>query len=397
MKKFRSKKIPASCLILAGGRGLRLSPEKPLFTIDGRPIVERVVSTVAPLFQEVLIITNTPDRYGYLNLPCIPDQRQGCGPLMGIYSGLLKIRREVAFVCAADMPFLNSTLIRSQYEAMGGYDIVVPWARGVPEFLHALYGKRCLPIIQENLEENKFKIELITRRLKTLRLDQRWFKKMDLASCIETAFININTIDDYHRWFNPKKDSRPEGSPNAKKGFSSAQIKDTSQLITPEVLGQIRRTLIRQESKYHYSLPKERYASLWAHSSRVGRIAYSLAITEKEESIPALLAGLFHDTGKFAGGKYHDDDIAEEAHAVRFAEKILTGSPYKQWIPVVKKALLTMYLEVDQTSSIGRIVYDADNLDKLGHMGVAQFFTKGVFRHRFLGDEVMIRAGIELT
>lgn len=397
MKKSQIDTIPASCLILAGGRGLRLSPEKPLFTINGRPIIERVITTVVPLFKEVLLITNTPERYDYLNLPCIADQRQGCGPLMGIYSGLRKMSQDTAFVCAADMPFLDTNLIRYQYAAMNSYDIVVPWPRGVPEFLHALYGKQCLPVIQENLERNVFKIELITHRLKTLRLNREWFKKNNLISRVERGFININTIEDYRRWINPEKDASPDDITHSKKNVSPTLIKKTSPPIAPEVMGQIRRTLIRQESKYHYSLPKESYASLWAHSSRVGRIAHSLAIAEKKEAIPSLLAGLFHDTGKFSDGKYHDDDIAEEAHAARFVEKILTDSPYEQWIPTVKQAILTMYLEENQTSAIGRIVYDADNLDKLGHMGVGQFFTKGVFRRRFLGEEMIIRAGIELT
>ncbi len=389
--------IPASCLILAGGRGQRLSPEKPLLTINGRPIIERVVSTVTPLFKEVLIITNTPDRYDYLQIPCVTDQRQGCGPLMGIYSGLRKINTDLAFVCAADMPFLDAELIRSEYEAMGTFDIVVPWPNGIPEFLHALYRKRCLPVIQESLENDIFKIEIITHRLKTLRLEHEWFQKNDFTPRIERDFTNINTIEDYRRWNVPQKDIPiHDMGDDADRSTIPFALNDTP-LVATDVLKQIQRTLIRQESDYHYSLPKENWASLWAHSFRVGRIAHGLAITEKREATPALLAGLFHDTGKFSDGSYHEDNIAEEEHAVRFVEKILGTTLYERWIPVVTQAILTMYLEDEKTSDIGRIVYDADNLDKLGHMGVAQFFSKGALRRRFLGDEQIIRAGIELT
>ena len=88
-----SKKIDASCLILAGGRGRRLTPDKPLLKVDGTPIIERVARVVVPLFTEVIIVTNSPEKYGFLSLPLVGDERPGCGPLMGIYSGLKRIRK----------------------------------------------------------------------------------------------------------------------------------------------------------------------------------------------------------------------------------------------------------------------------------------------------------------
>jgi uncharacterized protein len=49
------------------------------------------------------------------------------------------------------------------------------------------------------------------------------------------------------------------------------------------------------------------------------------------------------------------------------------------------------------TSDIGRAVYDADCLDKLGNIGVVQFFAKKALRRQFLDDDVLIRTSIELT
>ena len=36
----------------------------------------------------MLVVTNTPQKYEFLGLPVVRDERQGCGPLMGICSGL---------------------------------------------------------------------------------------------------------------------------------------------------------------------------------------------------------------------------------------------------------------------------------------------------------------------
>lgn len=392
-----SKKIEASCLILAGGQGKRLTPDKPLLEIEGRPIIERTARVVLSLFEEVVIVTNTPEKYGFLLLPLVADERPGCGPLMGIYSGLRRIKHEVAFVCAADMPFLNEELIRAQFHELGAFDIVVPWASGRPEFLHAFYRKQCLPAMRKILEANFFKIENLTQSCKTLRLNGDWFARHGLSERMDIAFTNINTIEDYRRWLGPG----PEGQDREKTGAwppqRGASGLDALKSISPDVLREVRQTLIEQETVYQHKSAEETFSSLWAHSSRVGRIAHHIAKAEGREPEPALLAGLLHDTGKFAHGSYHEDDIPEEKNAVEFVERILSGTVYERWIPIINQAVLSMYLEDEATSTIGRVVYDADCLDKLGGLGIAQFFAKNALRRRFLDNDLMVRASIELT
>jgi len=381
-----SKKIPAACLILAGGKGRRLTPDKPLLEINNRPIIERTVHVVVPLFEEVILVTNTPAKYEFLRLPVVRDERQGCGPLMGIYSGLRRIKHEVAFVCAADMPFLDEKIIRSQFLELGSFDIVVPCPRKRPEFLHAVYRRQCLSAIRNNLDADIFKIEMLMPRCKTLRLDKAWFAKNGLAERVDRAFTNINTMHDYRRWL-----EQGGKTPNEVPGPNAL----TS--IVPGVLQEIRRTLIGQETAFQEKSTPETFSSIWSHSSRVARIAHHIAKAEGWEEEPALLAGLLHDIGKFAHGSYHEDDTAEEENSVRFAQRILAGTVYEKWLPIISEAILSTYLEGKATSDIGRAVYDADCLDKLGNIGVVQFFTKKALRRQFLDDDVMIRTSIEMT
>lgn len=167
--------------------------------------------------------------------------------------------------------------------------------------------------------------------------------------------------------------------------------------ITPAVIHAVRQHLIKQETAYQHTTAGDAVSSLWAHSVRVGRIAQRLARAEGCDEEPALLAGLLHDTGKFAHGVYHANDVPEERNAARYAEKILSGTVHEKWIPIVTGAILSTYLEGETTSAIGRVVFDADSLDKLGNMGVAQFFAKKALRRQFLDEAVLIRASIELT
>jgi uncharacterized protein len=397
MRKFPSKKIEAACLLLAGGQGKRLTPDKPLLEIDGQPIIERAANVVCSVFEEVLLVTNTPEKYEFLGLPHVVDERPGYGPLMGICSGLGRIAHEVAFVCAADMPFLNDEIIRAEFLELGAFDIVVPYPRGMPEFLHAFYRKRCLPAIRENLDADIFKIEILTQRCKTRRLNEEWFAGRGWMERVDQVFTNINTIRDYRRWT-----EQGEEEPGPEPGEGSAQRNgpsgpDVLRSLAPGVLQEIRQTLIDQETAYQHKSAEEEFASLWTHSSRVGRIAHHIAKAEGWNAEPALLAGLLHDIGKFAHGRYHEDDIAEEEEATRFTERLLSNTVYEKWVPTINQALLSLYREEENISDLGRVVYDADRLDKLGYMGVAQFFAKNALRRHFLDDDMMIRASIELT
>ena len=167
--------------------------------------------------------------------------------------------------------------------------------------------------------------------------------------------------------------------------------------IAPEVAEEIRRRLIDQETAFQQKSAGKTFSSLWAHSCRVGQIARRIARMEGWDEELSLLSGLLHDVGKFAFGTHHDGDIPEERNAVRFLESLLSGTPYERWISEIRQAVLSTYLDGDPTNDLGRAVYDADCLDKLGNMGVVQFFVKKALRRSFLDNDMMIRTSIELT
>ncbi len=167
--------------------------------------------------------------------------------------------------------------------------------------------------------------------------------------------------------------------------------------IAVDILSSIKERLVGDESHYQRDHGTTEYSSLWSHSVRVALIAHHLALKEGQDATAAVLAALFHDVGKFSGGVYHRDNEAEEERAVVEAKALLTGSAYESLLPLLNQAVLSLYRDNIEPTGIGAILYDADRLDKLGYIGIAQFFSKNALRGNFLDSKLMKKGSIELT
>lgn len=176
-------------VILAGGKSRRYGRNKALVTIDGIALIERVLAVVQSLFQHVIIITNTPEEYAHLKLPMHEDIIKDLGPLGGVYTALRSIPTEAGFVVACDMPFLNRELIQYMIEIRGNFDVVVPRIDGFIEALHALYGKRCLPVIKRLIEQKHYQIIRMFPHVSVRHVREAEIRHFDPDL---KSFLNIN-------------------------------------------------------------------------------------------------------------------------------------------------------------------------------------------------------------
>ena len=96
-----------------------------------------------------------------------------------------------------------------------------------------------------------------------------------------------------------------------------------------------------------------------------------------------MIAALFHDAGKFSGGKYHSDETIEEEESARIAERILRRFGMNAAsIRKVLAGLRALYNEKSRGNAVAAILHDADFLSKFGALGIAGFFTKSALRGR---------------
>ena len=184
-----------SAVILAGGKSSRFGRNKALADYQGTPLIQRIIDLLNPLFDDHLLITNTPDEYDFLNWPITGDIHKDSGPLAGIHAALANINQPRAFICGCDMPLLDPTLITHLSKIEGEWDIILPWLPDGPEPLYAIYSKQALPVITDLLQTGKRKIGLLFEILKVRKV-----LKDEILTIVPDlkTFHNINRQHDLH-------------------------------------------------------------------------------------------------------------------------------------------------------------------------------------------------------
>jgi len=190
--------LEISCIVLAGGRGLRLGRDKTLETFGNTSLLERVVFNLSVLDSDIIIVVATkralPQLVNYPKLRVVADIYPGKGALGGVYTGLVASESLYNLVVAGDMPFLNQALLRYMVQLADGFDLVLPrLSNNMVEPLHAVYSRNCLATIKNLLNQGKMRFtDLLTlvkvRYVEAEEID--WFDPRHLS------FFNINTEAD---------------------------------------------------------------------------------------------------------------------------------------------------------------------------------------------------------
>ena len=88
-----------------------MGKDKALMPFLGATLIERVISRVAPLGDEVLITTNNPQDYLDFKFPLYRDILPGTGALGGLYTALSVASYPIVIVVACDMTFVNVDIL----------------------------------------------------------------------------------------------------------------------------------------------------------------------------------------------------------------------------------------------------------------------------------------------
>ncbi len=184
-------------VVLAGGKSTRYGTNKAFAEVHGVPLIERTIRVMGSVFRRLLLVTNTPSEYAYLDLPMVEDLIKGLGPVGGIYTGLEVIEDEAGFFVACDMPFLREDFLRYMVGLKGVYDAVVPRVGWMVEPLHALYAKNCLPAIRESIHSQEYQTLKFFQKINVRYIEEEEIRSIDPDL---RSFLNINRPEDLKRF-----------------------------------------------------------------------------------------------------------------------------------------------------------------------------------------------------
>lgn len=188
------------CIVLAGGKGLRLGRDKALETVDSQSLLQRVVTQLSSFSNEIIIVTakgkSLPRSFQNPRFRIVADAYPGRGALVGLATGLAASKARYNLAVACDMPFLNQALLRYMLRLMADFDLVVPRLDDMVEPLHAVYARSCLAPIERLLEQKNMRINALFGLVGVRYVEADEVDRFDPG---RLSFFNVNTRADLER------------------------------------------------------------------------------------------------------------------------------------------------------------------------------------------------------
>lgn len=178
-------------IVLAGGKSSRMGSDKGMIKLNGKKFIEHIIEALIPNVSDIIIIANN-DNYNNLGYKVYEDIIKECGPLGGIYTGLMNSKTESNIIVSCDIPFINSGLIKHVIKNMGRADISVPVFEGNTEPLCAVYTKKISDKLHDLIISNELKIHNVLKHFITTQVHIT--KTLDFYN--NRLLTNINTPEE---------------------------------------------------------------------------------------------------------------------------------------------------------------------------------------------------------
>ncbi|KAB7709190.1 NTP transferase domain-containing protein [Bacillus aerolatus] len=186
-------------IVLAGGESRRFGEPKAFALYNGSFFYERAVQALAP-YTDQTVLTGHPALAARFNrqpsVQVIEDLTlySGKGPLAGLYSVMKQFDAKWYIVLPCDMPLVNTEVIgRLTAASDEAFDAIVPYIAGKWQPLAAVYHRRVLPVVINQLTAGHYRMVDFLKKINT-----KIVTEVDLQSA-EEIFKNINTKDAYRQ------------------------------------------------------------------------------------------------------------------------------------------------------------------------------------------------------
>ena len=186
-------------VINAGGESRRMGENKALKRFAGQPLIARMVARLHSLAQELLVTTNQPELFAFLNLPLVGDLKPGYGALSGLYTAVASAHQPLVAVLACDMPYVDAHLLAIQRDLLLAEeaDVIIPYSPAGIEPLHAIYRRAtCLPAIEAAIAADQRRLNSWFSQVRVREMPVSEVARYDPQF---RSFINVNTPEEFRQ------------------------------------------------------------------------------------------------------------------------------------------------------------------------------------------------------
>lgn len=188
-----------------------MGEDKALKPFLGKPLIQRVIDRLSPIADELIVTTNRPEDYAFLDastrpsdpsvrpLRLTPDLKPGRGALGGLYTAIASASHPMVAVVACDMPFASQRFFESAHSLMvkKEADVVIAKTDGGYEPFHALYRRAtCLPAIEAAIGADLWKVIAWFPHVNVQILSPDDVRAFDPSGL---CFWNVNTPEEFQQ------------------------------------------------------------------------------------------------------------------------------------------------------------------------------------------------------
>jgi molybdenum cofactor guanylyltransferase len=169
--------LDKTAIILAGGTSKGFPQDKGTMLLEEKPLIRRVFDIVAPIVDEVIIVTSSQERVD-LYSKLLPetakfaiDEQKCKGPLMGAITGFEAAQGKYSLVLPYDSPFVSEELATLLLDLCIGKTAVVPRNpdNEIEPLCSAYQTKLVLEMARKVAEEGVTDLQTLVEKLRGVR------------------------------------------------------------------------------------------------------------------------------------------------------------------------------------------------------------------------------------
>ena len=184
-------------VVLAGGQSKRFGEDKSQVNLEGKILINYILSEIVDVFNEILIVANSDIEFMQSKkISRIEDFQKDLGPLGGVLSAMKWIKQnnknyQWISTFPSDTPFFKKELLEEFYEKINFNESKLFFIKS-NDTRHNIFGLWSLDLLsqleEDLIKKGERKVELWANSIGVKNIDMQ-FKNND-------PFFNINTKED---------------------------------------------------------------------------------------------------------------------------------------------------------------------------------------------------------